>query len=506
MKFKEFLSGSNQITSWLESALRDQWVVLAISFLGVVFVQGLQLYQPFDDAFITFRYARNLSQGLGFVYNPGQHVLGTTSPLYTLILALLAWLSNPDLLPVGSFLISIVADALNVWLIYRLAEWIFKDRVIAGLAAIIFLLQPFRLNVASGGMETSLFITFLLSSYDRYLLGDRSQSTSIWSALAILTRPDAVLALIPLFIDWFFNDRKGFFRSAALTVLYISPWLIWSILYFGTPIPHSIIAKTVSYKEPAGLGVYYLLTFLGTGTIGPYLTPLYLIPGLLFGLPVILIGFWNLAKRCLSGLVVASYPLLYALVMSLVNPAMYFSWYYSPLIPGLIFLMIAAVWYSPIKKRKPRISIIFILALYLLVFPRFLLTQSPTWPLSRAREAAFWEVCAKMSNENIRGKLVLTPDIGVLGWCLENVHILDPIGIVSPEAINYSRDLPSGQYISPQLITDLEPDYLISLDQFVNPFILDDSGFQDAYHLIYQSEVQIEDTVQSLYVFSRHSQ
>lgn len=40
-----------------------------------------------DDAYITFRYARNLVEDAGFVYNPGEHVLGTTTPLYTLLLA-----------------------------------------------------------------------------------------------------------------------------------------------------------------------------------------------------------------------------------------------------------------------------------------------------------------------------------------------------------------------------------------------------------------------------------
>ena len=56
-----------------------------------------------DDAYITFRYARNLVEEAGLVYNPpsaalrrgsgqgsghcGERVLGTTTPLYTLLLA-----------------------------------------------------------------------------------------------------------------------------------------------------------------------------------------------------------------------------------------------------------------------------------------------------------------------------------------------------------------------------------------------------------------------------------
>ncbi|MCB0187901.1 MAG: hypothetical protein KDE31_26715, partial [Caldilineaceae bacterium] len=40
-----------------------------------------------DDAFITYRYAENLATGQGFVYNAGERLLGTSTPLYTLLLA-----------------------------------------------------------------------------------------------------------------------------------------------------------------------------------------------------------------------------------------------------------------------------------------------------------------------------------------------------------------------------------------------------------------------------------
>ena len=41
----------------------------------------------FDDAYIGFRYSQNIAQGLGFVFNPGEKVLGTTAPLFILMLA-----------------------------------------------------------------------------------------------------------------------------------------------------------------------------------------------------------------------------------------------------------------------------------------------------------------------------------------------------------------------------------------------------------------------------------
>src|SRR5262249_13065600 len=51
---------------------------------GITFVLFRSL-RP-DDAYISFQYARNLATGAGFVFNPGERVLGTTSPLETLLL------------------------------------------------------------------------------------------------------------------------------------------------------------------------------------------------------------------------------------------------------------------------------------------------------------------------------------------------------------------------------------------------------------------------------------
>ncbi|MCB0084947.1 MAG: hypothetical protein KDE47_28600 [Caldilineaceae bacterium] len=40
-----------------------------------------------DDALITYRYAENIATGQGFAYNVGEQILGTSTPLYTLLIA-----------------------------------------------------------------------------------------------------------------------------------------------------------------------------------------------------------------------------------------------------------------------------------------------------------------------------------------------------------------------------------------------------------------------------------
>ena len=60
----------------------NRWeLLLVVVSLGVsLFITVNMGEKTYDDAFITFRYAKNLVLGEGFVYNSGDAVLGTTTP------------------------------------------------------------------------------------------------------------------------------------------------------------------------------------------------------------------------------------------------------------------------------------------------------------------------------------------------------------------------------------------------------------------------------------------
>jgi hypothetical protein len=59
-------------------------VLLLLVLAGVVAVANHG--SSHDDAYITFRYAANFARGEGLVYNLGDEVLGTSAPLYALVL------------------------------------------------------------------------------------------------------------------------------------------------------------------------------------------------------------------------------------------------------------------------------------------------------------------------------------------------------------------------------------------------------------------------------------
>src|SRR5262249_51186252 len=148
-----------------------------------------------EDFFITLRYTENLASGLGFVYNPGEPVLGTTTPLYTLILAVFVRLHlDPTLC---GKLLCIAADGLSCWCAARLGKTL--GRPLEGLAAALCLaVAPINLTEATKGMEASLVAAAGAAAWTAWM-ERREVPAWVAAALLVLLRIDgAVLAALLL--------------------------------------------------------------------------------------------------------------------------------------------------------------------------------------------------------------------------------------------------------------------------------------------------------------------
>ena len=71
-----------------------------------------------DDAFITYRYARQFVVSHALVYNPGEHVFGTSTPLYVLIMTVVTAIGLP--VEATSVAIGTACDLLIVVTLHRL--------------------------------------------------------------------------------------------------------------------------------------------------------------------------------------------------------------------------------------------------------------------------------------------------------------------------------------------------------------------------------------------------
>src|SRR5262249_54206071 len=116
---------------------------------------------PYDDAYITFRYADRLAAGEGLTYNDGERVFGSSTPLYTFWLAALRTLlprtPTPALAVRGNLLFYLACTVCAVGLAGALSG----KRTTGLLAGIVFALHPSMQSLSGGGMETFLFASLL---------------------------------------------------------------------------------------------------------------------------------------------------------------------------------------------------------------------------------------------------------------------------------------------------------------------------------------------------------
>ncbi len=214
--------------------------------LAVSFMMIHRNFIP-DDAYITYRYARNLSLGRGFVYNPGEHVLGTTTPLYTLLLAAIAYLTHIEISN-----ISLLIGAISLWvsagLLFNLG--VEQDWKFATTSAVIYLTNPFLSRFV--GME-SLFLLamFLLTNYA--YLRRKLLLTALLGGLITLVRYEMLFFVLLIGLTEWITQRKAplWLWPSIVPILL---WGIYSFFYFGSPVPLSASAKLIAPRIPFLVG------------------------------------------------------------------------------------------------------------------------------------------------------------------------------------------------------------------------------------------------------------
>jgi hypothetical protein len=225
--------------------------------LGLLACLGYVLYTRHiqEDYLITFRFSKNLVEGQGLVYNAGERIHGFTSPLGVLLPALGYWLTGNDRSALWFFRAISIAAFLAGGLLAMAACR--RQSVVAGLESVfcgvLLALDVKAVGFVTNGMETGLMMLFLGWSFFMLadLENDRWLSRALCWAGFLWTRPDgcvyiAAFSLIDLVQK---KDRIGqaiisLFRSAALCALLYMPWFLFTLWYYHTPVPHTIIAKT----------------------------------------------------------------------------------------------------------------------------------------------------------------------------------------------------------------------------------------------------------------------
>lgn len=417
-----------------------QLALLAMAALlwGIPFAAGTAWRLRFEDAMIVLRYARNLAAGEGFVFNPGEKILGITTPLQTLLSTGIYLLGGGADAPAWqnlAGLLFLVAEAfLLLLLLHRLGL------VVAALPVALLGLAGFFGGYLYLGMETHLFMALVLLAL---LLSLAETPRPAWLGfvlgLAFLTRYDAaLLAGLIGFAAWW-RDRRFPWRMTFVFAAVVAPWLLFAQLYFGSILPQPLAAKE-SYFTAAGYlqQVYgqWRETVRAICAVFSRIDRANHLVAVFFPLPLVAGALW-LAREARFR-VLALYPFLHLAVYAAIGSDPGFTWHLYPLGPfALLFgaASIAAVlgWLRPrLGARLPPALGASALIVALLVPLGWHLFQQARYRFEPdPHTGQLLAMAAFLKDRYPPTTSLLQPSIGILGY-ETGFRMIDHAGLITP--------------------------------------------------------------------------
>ncbi|MFC2130179.1 hypothetical protein ACFLSQ_01970 [Bacteroidota bacterium] len=341
--------------------------------LNSYIIDGVRYYSLFDDAMVSMRYAENIANGQGPVWNPGgDAVEGFSNPLWTYIMALV------HLLPIAKAQISLVMQisvvvilGLNLYFIKKSMGLLSGNNVIITGSAVILTACYLPLNNwAIQGMEVSLIALILSAGFYitlKNLNGNKfSHLQLILPAIAIWVRMDAVLIYLVFFVFLYSFDKENrriIFRTGILSlIISLAILFIWRNYYFGEWLPNTYYLKMTGYPllNRLGKGFYAFAKFM------LYMTPI------IFALP-----FWLYFKTKKTFLLLPLSIMLIMILYSIYVGGDSWEWwlpanrFISSAMPLFIIMVcltiryIIAIFEHKGKIKKARANTIFIILIFI---------------------------------------------------------------------------------------------------------------------------------------------
>jgi arabinofuranosyltransferase len=242
--------------------------VLFLTYLSVVYYIHTQNF-GIDDSYITYRYAYNLAEGYGAVFNIDERHYGSTATGYALLLAVIAktlsvamplvslgFLPAPDL----TVIIPVIARVISTssLLVSAILFLIISRKILgAALGGIVGLLTGMSVLLSTPasevtGHETYLFLALWLAASYLVSFGRAYLGASFLLAIATAVRPDTLLFAGVLFVAvvavqskhlTISESLRQFSLPALVYLALIAFWFLTMWAYYGQPFPETRIAK-----------------------------------------------------------------------------------------------------------------------------------------------------------------------------------------------------------------------------------------------------------------------
>ena len=436
-------------------------LIAVIYLLTSQFTYGIGF--PLDDSWIHQTYARNLALRGEWAFRPGIPSAGSTSPLWSVLLAI------GFLLRLSPYIWTYLLGVVILFVLAVVCEWTVRKLVSSYRPRFpwvgIFIAFEWHLAwAAMSGMETllhglivTIVLVLLMTNTPRYL------TLGLLTGLAAWVRPDGLTLLGPVLMTNLFVEQNAPSRLTSITKYLIGfgslfvPYLLFNLAIGGTPMPNTFYAKQAEYIDWQALPIYNRLgQLLLQLLVGPSLV---LLPGVIGWLvKSIRQKMWG----SLASLIwCVGYFGLYILRLPLYQHGRYI----MPAMP--IFFLFGLLAFAEFDKgrlfdRYHWIAQTIWRASVIMLSVSFVILGAGSYAEDVAVIESEMVAAAKWVAANLpQDALIAAHDIGALGY-FDDHELIDLAVLASPDVIPFIRD-------EPRLANYLDQrgaDYLIAFPDF----------------------------------------
>jgi hypothetical protein len=346
---------------------------------------------------------------------------------------------------------------------------------------------------AMSGQEAGLVLGFLAPAFALACLGWPAHwalGGLLWAGL-MYSRPDAFVYIGAIMIAAFGfspDSRRtlglAFLKSGLICALLYLPWFLFAWSYYGSPVPHTVIAKfgletwdasTFGLLAPVAAAIrkapdvlcWTLAPIYDVLGAGPDTWPRWMHDGA-FGLELLAIFYWLIPTADRVGRMASLFSFFLFGYLAYENViGEYAPWYFPPLAFMSLVAIVSAIatltrW---IGNRFPAYGISFLLLAGLFGFLTFNFSMSLR-PLRFKQEVIEWDqrrlIGLWLKGQVAPGETVFLEPLGYIGY-FSRCKMLDWPGLVSPEVVRVRKALPRKTgYTWIEVAEALKPSWIVA--------------------------------------------
>lgn len=420
---------------------------------------------PLDDPWIHLTFAKNLVDYHSFSYFKNEMATaGSTSPIYTLLLAVGFYISSNEF--VLSYVLGIAFLILSGIAFYKLSSLEFeKENYYALIFLGIFLIDKWLNFISLSGMETTMFI-FILLATSYFYKKRQAVPFAVFFGLVMWGRPDGLVFICAIALDYFIAnyfsksdkknilfEKKELVKIGIISGAIIIVYLLMNLMLSGSILPNTYTAKIIYYsaKSKDFFLKVEVWQYFTSGAYGVIMI------GFIFSVLKMLYDLFK--KKYNPNLLYIAFSFALVFVYWLKMPyAHRFGRYMMPIIP--FFILVSGLGFRDLikllggyfKNRNLAIGLYVVVSAIILILGIKDYVDNKEEYASECKYINDRQVAAAMwiKNNTNENDIIATHDVGAIGFYCGR-KIVDVAGLVTPNLITKIKDRDYNVYLEDYL-------------------------------------------------------